>query len=58
MALALEHPDRITLLDDALARRIAQAAGLKVWGTLSILVEAKDEHLIQKVEHVIDSLEN
>ncbi|WP_322496979.1 hypothetical protein [Chloroflexus sp.] len=30
MALALEHPDRIVQLDDALARRIAQGAGLRV----------------------------
>ncbi|MCZ7570155.1 MAG: hypothetical protein M5U01_16440 [Ardenticatenaceae bacterium] len=30
MALALENPDHIILLDDALARRVAQAAGLTV----------------------------
>lgn len=41
MALALEHPDRIVLLDDSLARRIAQEAGLHVWGTLKVLLEAK-----------------
>ncbi|HSS47912.1 MAG TPA: DUF3368 domain-containing protein [Thermoanaerobaculia bacterium] len=41
MALALENPDRVVLLDDALARQIGQAAGLKVWGTLRILLEAK-----------------
>ncbi len=34
MALALENPTRIILLDDLLARRTAQAAGLMVWGTL------------------------
>ena len=28
MALALENPDRVIVLDDALARRTAQAAGL------------------------------
>jgi predicted nucleic acid-binding protein len=37
----LENPDRIVLLDDALARRTAQAAGLHVWGTLKIMLEAK-----------------
>ena len=31
MALALDHPDRVVLLDDALARQVAQAAGLEVW---------------------------
>jgi len=30
MSLALEHPDHILLLDDALARRTAIAAGLTV----------------------------
>lgn len=30
MSLALENPKRVVLLDDALARRIAQAAGLEV----------------------------
>jgi predicted nucleic acid-binding protein len=30
MALALENPEHIVLLDDMLARRTAQAAGLKV----------------------------
>ena len=32
MAMALERPDLVVLLDDALARRIAHAAGLEVWG--------------------------
>jgi predicted nucleic acid-binding protein len=41
MALALENPDRVVLLDDMLARRTAQAAGLQVWGTLKVLLEAK-----------------
>ena len=43
MALALENPDKVILLDGALARRIAQAAGLQVWGTLKILLEAKSQ---------------
>ena len=34
MALALENPSHIILLDDGLARRMATAAGLTVWGTL------------------------
>lgn len=38
MALALEQRNRVVLLDDLLARRTAQAAGLTVWGTLKILL--------------------
>jgi hypothetical protein len=49
MALALENPDRILLLDDALARRTAEAAGLEVWGTLRLLLEAKSSGLIPEV---------
>jgi predicted nucleic acid-binding protein len=41
MALAMENPSRIVLLDDSLARRTAQAAGLPVWGSLKIMLEAK-----------------
>lgn len=43
MALALENPSRILLLDDRLARRTAQAAGLIVWGTLKVLLAAKSQ---------------
>ena len=55
-ALALEHPERIVLLDDLLARRIAQAAGLNVWGTLKVLLEAKALGLTEKVEPLIARL--
>lgn len=50
LSLALENPDRIVLLDDTLARRIAQAAGLHVWGTLKVLLEAKSCTIIDRVE--------
>lgn len=42
MALALEHPERTVVLDDLLARRTAQAAALNVWGTLRVLLQAKE----------------
>ncbi len=50
MALALENRTRIVLLDDQLARRTAQAAGLTVWGTLKVLLEAKAQGLTEKIE--------
>ncbi len=56
MALALENPDRIVLLDDMLARRTAQVAGLQVWGTLKILLEAKSQGLIEKIEPYVTNL--
>jgi hypothetical protein len=56
MALALENSDRVVLLDDMLARRTAQVAGLQVWGTLKVLLEAKSNGLIDKVEPYITKL--
>lgn len=50
MSLALENPKHIILLDDMLARRTAQAAGLQVWGTLKVLLEAKANSWIDRVE--------
>lgn len=58
MALALENPDYIIILDDALARRTAQAAGLQVWGTLKILLEAKHEGLTPQITPHIDQLKS
>lgn len=56
MALALENPGHILLVDDALARRISQAAGLQVWGTLKILLEAKTQGLIESINPLIKRL--
>lgn len=50
MAIAREKPGRIVLLDDGLARRTAQAAGLEVWGTLKILLEAKNQGLTTEIK--------
>lgn len=58
MALALENPDRMVLLDDALARRTAQAAGLKVRGTWGLLLDAKSRGLIDRLEPWVSRLED
>jgi predicted nucleic acid-binding protein len=56
MALALENPAHVVLLDDALARRVAQAAGLTVWGTLKVLLEAKAQGLTARIAPFVDRL--
>lgn len=56
MALVLENPTHTVLLDDALARRIAQAAGLEVWGTLRVLLEGKKRELTDRIEPLVDRL--
>lgn len=56
MALALENSANIVLLDDLLARRTAQAAGLTVWGTLKVLLEAKSQGLTDKISPFVNRL--
>jgi predicted nucleic acid-binding protein len=56
LAIALDHPQRVVLLDDGRPRRIAQAAGLTVWGTLKILLEAKLQGLTDLVTPHVDRL--
>ncbi|MBE9136505.1 DUF3368 domain-containing protein [Nodosilinea sp. LEGE 07088] len=56
MALAAEHPKKIVLLDDTLARRTAQLAGLTVWGTLKILLEAKSQGLTESIQPLVSRL--
>jgi predicted nucleic acid-binding protein len=57
MALALENPERVVLLDDMLARRIALAAGLQVWGTLKVLLEAKSRGLVESIAPLVSCLQ-
>jgi predicted nucleic acid-binding protein len=57
MALALEEPEVVVILDDALARRTAQAAGLHVWGTLRVLLEGKTVGLCSHVGPVLNQLQ-
>ena len=56
LTLALEHPECTVLLDDRQARRIAQSAGLEVWGTLRVLMEAKSQGFIERVADYVDRL--
>ncbi len=57
MALALENPKRVILLDDMLARRVVQAAGLNVWGTLRVLLEGKQQGLTERIAPLLDRAE-
>ena len=57
LALGLEDRRRIVLLDDGLARRIAQAARLQVWGTLTVLLESKRRGLTDAIAPHLRRLE-
>lgn len=56
LALALEHRERVLLLDDGLARRIARAAGLTVWGTLKVLLEGKSHGFVEEIAPLLGQL--
>ncbi len=56
LALALETEDPIVILDDALARRAAEFLGLRLTGTLSLLLDAKRTGVIPQVASVLSEL--
>lgn len=54
--LAEEINANLLIIDDYLAREIANLIGLKITGTLGILIRAKNKGLIQKVKPLIEKL--
>jgi predicted nucleic acid-binding protein len=56
LMLVLEMPGSIALLDDALARRVANARGIPIKGTLGLLLDAKRVGLLETVEPSLDRL--
>ncbi len=56
ISLALELDARWVILDERRGRRLAQAMGLTVLGTLGILSAAKDKGLITGVKPHLDTL--
>lgn len=58
LQLGLESAEEIVLiLDDAQARKAAEAVGLKFTGTLGILLDAKRAGLLQMVKPQLDRLD-
>jgi predicted nucleic acid-binding protein len=56
IALGLEHPGSLVILDDLLGRRVARAAGLRVTGTLGVLLKAKRGGMLPSMTEAIDEL--
>lgn len=53
IALAIEIPDSIIILDDSKARRIANQLGLSYTGTLGVIVRAKLRGLIPSIKPLV-----
>ncbi|MGZ8219183.1 DUF3368 domain-containing protein [Methylomagnum sp.] len=58
LALALESRDAVVILDDGLARRHAQRLGLRLTGTLGLLLDAKKAGYIDAVSPLLDGLQS
>lgn len=56
IALAMELGDVFIILDDKNARRIAQQIGLKVIGTVGMLLRAKNKGVIAEVKPLLIAL--
>jgi len=57
LMLALELPEAVVVLDDALARRVAETLGLRLTGTLGVLLDAKHTGLVTTVAPLLDQLQ-
>lgn len=57
LMLGLEMPGSVLVLDDALARRVAETLKIPFTGTLGLLVDAKRAGLIEAVRPFLDQLQ-
>lgn len=56
LALALEEPGSLVILDDRLARRVAQLQNVRITGTAGVLLKAKQEGHISAVMPLLNKL--
>jgi predicted nucleic acid-binding protein len=58
LMLAIEAADPIVIFDDMLARRMARSLGIRLTGTLGLLLDAKRAGLIPTVSPLLDRLQS
>jgi len=56
IALALETPDSTIILDDFKARKIAEHLGLKITGTIGVIVKAKLNGIIPSIKPILSKI--
>ena len=56
IALAMELADVFIVLDDKKARRIAKQLGLKIIGTIGLLLRAKKKDIVTEIKPILDAL--
>ena len=57
LALALESRDAVVILDDGIGRRAAELLGVRLTGTLGLLLDARKKGLISKISPALDELD-
>ena len=58
LMLAMESADAVVVLDDGLARQLAEALGLRLTGTLGLLLDAKRAGIVPAVAPLLDQLQD
>ena len=56
IALALQVPNSALLIDEVDGRKVAKRLGLKIVGTVGVLLMAKEQQLIERVEPYLQAL--
>ncbi|MFB2838283.1 DUF3368 domain-containing protein [Floridanema evergladense] len=58
IALAVEIPDSLVILDDGLARRYAKTLGVQLTGTLGVILKGKQSGYLSEIMPVLDRLDS
>jgi len=58
LSYALSAPDWVAILDDGAARRCARSLSIRLTGTLSVVILAKQYGLIESAAQVLRALQN
>jgi predicted nucleic acid-binding protein len=58
IALALEYKECTLILDDSKARKVAETLGLKITGTIGILIKAKQQKFFPLLKPILDKIKN
>ena len=58
LSYALASPDWVAILDDSAARRCARSLSIRLTGTLSVVILAKQHGLIESAAQVLRALQN
>ena len=57
IALALETPKSLIIIDDKKGRKLAEKMKLNFMGTLGLLLKAKEHHIITHIKPYIDNIQ-